>query len=97
MNLSTSWKAYLENHPDVKKLCMILDKLQGLMVINRTETNFKILESSPSTIIITFDCAQNSIIPSFLHSSIGNGLLDDDISMIGLTGLSQIASPILLN
>ena len=97
MTLAKSWKDYLQAHPDVKDLCLILDKAQQLLIPNKTEENFKIIELSLSTVFLSFDNNQNSIIPSFLHSLIGNGLLEKDILMMGLTGLSNSASPVILN
>lgn len=97
MILQNSWKAFLLNHPDVKRICMKLDSLPNSLSPNKPDDNFKILESSPSTILVSFDSVQNQIIPSFAHMSIGNELIDNDTFMIGLTGLSETASPIILN
>ena len=97
MTPSTTWKEFISNHPDSHDLCLILDKAQKLLVPNKPEDNFKILESSPSTILISFDSSQNSLVPSFMHQSIGNGLIAKDFVRMGLTGFSNSASPIILN
>ena len=97
MKLVESWEIFLSSHPDVQKICSKLDSLQNLLVSNKIDDNFKLLESSPSTILLSYDSIQDSIIPSFHHMSIGNGIIDNEFLMVGLTGFSKSATPVILN
>ena len=54
-------------------------------------------KSSPNTILVFYDNVQHSIVHYFFHQSIGNRLLNKSVDHVELTGLSNLASPILLN
>ena len=97
MTKATNWEEFVKNHPDTKSLELIMAEMKNLLNPNQAEENFKILESSPSTILVSYDNIQHSIVPSFFHQSIGNGLLHRKVDHVGLTGLSDTASPIILN
>ena len=95
MKLFSSWKDFIFGHPDKTELNLKMEDFPSLIPPGTSiDDGFQILESSPSSVLITFDPISNEIIPSFYHTSIGNELVDRNVWKIGLTGFTDIASPI---
>ena len=95
MKLFSTWKDSIFSHPDKSELNLRMEDFPSLIPPGTfIDDGFQILESSPSSVLITFDPVSNEIVPSFYHTSVGNELVDRNLWKIGLTGFTNIASPI---
>lgn len=59
--------------------------------------NFKMLESSPSSVLLAFDNVSNRLTPSFYHSIFGNSLAGEESTLFGLSGFGNEASAIIFS
>ena len=94
MKLFPNWKNFIRHHPDKVELNLKMEELSSFISPGDSiEDGFQILESSPSSVLLTYDPVSKEIIPSFYHTSIGNELVES-VWKIGLTGSGPIACPI---
>ena len=97
----TNWKDFIINHSDNECLKSKMKSISKLISPGSTGLDgFKLLSSSPSTILLTYDCISNTIIPSFCHSGLGNEILEDQgncIYLMGLTGFTKTAHPLIFD
>ena len=94
MKLFPNWKDFIRHHPDKVELNLKMEELSSFISPGDSiEDGFQILESSPSSVLLTYDPVSKEIIPSFYHTSIGNELVES-VWKIGLTGSGPIACPV---
>ena len=86
-------------NPVKEKLCLSMPDLPSKLPICNDDPirNFKILESSPSTVLLSFDNVSNRLTPSFHHSIAGNIFAGEEITLFGLSGFCSEASGIIFS
>ena len=94
----SSWNKFISQHPDRENLNSKMESVSNLIDSGDSGLDgFKALSSSPSTILLTYDRIPNQIIPSFFHSVLGNEILDENVTLMGLTGFDKKANPLIFD
>ena len=100
--ISPKWSTFLTQHPQRHQLEGIKEKIINIFQ-NTNNDNEKIakiatLAQSPSTVILTLNAFNNSIITSFHHEALNLVFTDETLpTIIALTGLGPQAIPIHLH
>ena len=90
-----TWFNFIQANPEKDKLCLLMPEMPGKFTWNTDpDSNFKLLESSPSSVLLSFDNVSNRLTPSFHHHSIGNALIDNETTFFGLSGFDREATAI---
>mgnify|MGYP003331564764 FL=1 len=94
-----TWLEFIMMNPEKDKLCSSMPDLPSKLPICNDDPvrNFKILESSPSTVLLSFDNVSNRLTPSFYHSIAGNIFAGEEITLFGLSGFGSEASGIIFS
>ena len=94
-----TWLEFIMMNPEKEKLCSSMPDLPSKLpiCIDDPVRNFKILESSPSTTLLSFDNVSKRLTPSFYHSIAGNIFADEKVTLFGLSGFGSEASGIIFS
>ena len=94
----TSWQQFISQHPDRENLNSKMETVSNLIESGDSGLKgFKALSSSPSTILLTYDRIPNQVIPSYFHSVLGNEILDENVTLMGLNGFDEKVNPLIFD